>query len=282
MVQDGIDVSARIRAKYNSLSKSGKCIADYVQDNFEAVLKMSIADLASVTHTSEATIMRFCRQLEYDGYSTFKLMISREIGEKHVISISSTDQATGDELIKNVFVNAVDALDATLRLLNHDEFYKAVTAIEKAKRIDIYGVANSASVGDDLMNKLLRLGIRSNNYGSRHLQLAAAATLTEEDVVIAISHSGMTKEIVDAAIIARQRNATIISITNYKDSVLFKNSSILLLTGDPESDFYSETMASRIAQLAIVDCLFKALFDRNKVFRDNNQAIKWAQRDVAY
>lgn len=274
--------SLRIRAMYNSFSKTGRNIADYILQAPERVLKLAIAELALETKSSEATIMRFCKQLEYDGYSELKLMISQELGGKNSARGGKPAPDDGDTIIGATFRDIIESLEATRACFNEDELFRAVAALEKADCIDIYGVANSASVGDDLMNKLLRLGKRSRVYGDRHLLYTNAVTVSKGDVIVAISHSGMTREIVEATAIAKERGAVIIAITNFCESMLSKNADILLLTGDHESHFYSETMVSRISQLAIIDCIFKALFERNQTMQDNIQSIKLAQKELAY
>ena len=86
--------------------------------------------------------------------------------------------------------------------------------------------------------------------------MITASHLTEEDVVISISHSGSSKDIVDALKIAKQSGATSISITNTGKSPIQKYSDILLYTSSEETKHNILALSSRIAQLSIINALY--------------------------
>ena len=93
-------------------------------------------------------------------------------------------------------------------------------------------------------------------YFDNHIEITSAVHLTEKDVAVGISHSGRTREVVDILKIAKMRNATTIAITQYGKNPIEEVSDIILHTANVENNFRSGAMASRIAQLFVIDTLF--------------------------
>ena len=78
----------------------------------------------------------------------------------------------------------------------------------------------------------------------------------ENDLAIGISYSGVTEEPVNSLKIAKQYGATTLCITNNSRSIITHYADIVLCTASYETDYISESMVSRIAQLSIIDMLF--------------------------
>ena len=131
----------------------------------------------------------------------------------------------------------------------------AARLLTEARRIDIYGVGYSSFTAHDAKLKLARLGLVVDAFGDAHLQAMAAATLNKGDAAIGISHSGSTRDVVDALATARKAGATTIAVTNFSPSPITRAADVVLLTAAPESAFGGEVLASRIAQLCVVDVL---------------------------
>ncbi len=115
------------------------------------------------------------------------------------------------------------------------------------------------SIAHDAITKFIKLGIRCEVCPDAHIQLMNAANMVKGEVAIGISHSGRTKDTIDALRVAKNRGATTICITNYNASIIAQVSHIKLLTACYETGFYSETMVSRISQLAIIDMLYMGI-----------------------
>ncbi|RBP63347.1 RpiR family transcriptional regulator [Alkalibaculum bacchi] len=256
-----------IKASYSNLSNSEKKVADYILLNGHEVTKLSLCDLAQEISISEPTIIRFAKHIGLSGYSELKLKIMKDWGKK---TVSNTDDSLLidlhigpedklEDLPEKVINITIKGLHDTLNIFNTDNFKKAISVISSANRIDIFGVGNSASIAQDFISKLIRIGLTARFYADNHLQQLSCLSLTNDDVVIAITHSGSTKDVIDTLKLAKEAGATTIALTNYKASLISKYADIELLTGDYETTFYSETMVSRISQLAIVDMLYMGI-----------------------
>ncbi len=131
----------------------------------------------------------------------------------------------------------------------------------------------------DAQYKFTRINIPSFMYFDNHIEITSAVHLTEKDVAIGISHSGRTEEIINILGIAKRRNATTIAITQYGKNPIEEVSDIVLHTANIENNFRSGAMASRIAQLYIIDSLFigvacKRYDDVNRYLEITREALE--------
>ena len=250
----------RIKSAMDSFKPSERMIAEFVLRNPERVVQMSISGLARDVEVGESTVMRFCRALDYKGYQEFKLRLAQDLVEPVEYiheKIKFTDSIA--QLAQKTFQTNRSAVEDTQKSLDPGMVEVAANALTGARRIDIYGAGYSFFTTLDAKLKLTRLGLLADAYGDAHLQAMAAATLSAQDVAIGISHSGSTKDVVDALSLARKSGATTISITNFSPSPVTKVSDVVMLTASPESPLGGEVLTSRIAQLCVIDVLSVAV-----------------------
>lgn len=270
----------RIRSTIESLKPAERAIAEYVLEQAERVVQMSISELAAKVGVGESTVMRFCRALDYKGYQEFKLRLAQDLVEPvaYIHENISFDDSTA-KLAQKIFQTNLQAVQNTMKALDPEMVEVAAKTLSRARRIDIYGAGYSFFTALDAKLKLTRLGLLADAYGDAHLQLMAAATLTARDVALGISHSGSTKDAVDALSLAHKSGATIIAITNFSPSPITKASDVVLLTASPESPLGGEVLTSRIAQLCVIDVLSVAVAvalgeDCLTAIRKTSEAVK--------
>jgi DNA-binding MurR/RpiR family transcriptional regulator len=250
----------RIRSAIESLKPSERAIADFVLENSERVVQMSISELAAEAGVGDSTVIRFCRAIDYKGYQEFKLRLAQDLVEPVEYiheKIKFSDSVA--QLAQKIFQTNRSAVENTQKSLDPEMVEVAASALTGARRIDIYGAGYSYFTALDAKLKFTRLGLLADAYGDSHLQVMAAATLTRQDVAIGVSHSGSTKDVADALGLAHKSGATTIAVTNFSPSPLTKVSDVVLLTASPESPLGGEVLTSRIAQLCVIDALSVAV-----------------------
>lgn len=247
----------RIRAVYSRLSEKEKSIADFILIYPEKFIHSTISQIADHLDVADATVFRFCKRLGYKGYQAMKIAIASElvspINDIHE-AVSESDDAKA--IVEKVFKSNIRTLEDTLQVLDIKQFEAAVDAIISARKIEFYGSGGSGAVAMDAHHKFLRNGLLTTCYTDGHLQMMSASQLTEQDVVVCISHSGMSKDIIDALEVAKSNGATTIGITHFAETPLNKKADISLLTVSVETEYRSEALASRLAQLSIIDALY--------------------------
>lgn len=247
----------KIKAMYECLSESEKKIASYILDHPDEVIRYSISELADNTGVSEATIVRACRKLGLVGYQDLKVTLAQSlIPPLQVINESISENDSYDDIIKKVFNNIIDTLHYTLNVSKLDDIKKAADLIYKAKKVFVIGLGNSASVVVDLNHKLLRLGCNVVYSSDSHMQTIIACGSTKGCVMVAISHSGSSKDVVEAARLWKSGGGKLITITNIGRSPLSKLADISLVTASKETAYKLSALSSRSAQIAIIDAIY--------------------------
>ncbi|GAB1340772.1 MurR/RpiR family transcriptional regulator [Streptomyces sp. E-15] len=260
---------ARIRAELPAMAPSERRVADVVLADPAQASELSISALGRRADTSVATVMRFCRTIGITNYPQLRLALAAAAAREHALDgerpMPSTDISATDtlsEIVEKIVYNEVRALEDSGAGLDIDVLGRAVDAVAGARRIDIFGVGASAFVGQDLHQKLHRIGHMAFIWTDRHAALTATALLGPGDVALAISHSGETEDTVEPLQAAAARGATTIALTNVPRSALARGADLVLTTCARETPFRSGATVSRIAQLAVVDCLFVGVAQR--------------------
>lgn len=266
---DAPGLLVRIRAELPTLRPAEQRVALAVLEDPASAASLSIGTLAARCQTSPATVLRFCRAVGFTSYPALRLELARETGHErngHAApsptgDISPTD--TVPQIVAKIAWSDARAIEDTAALLDIESLTEAIDAVAGARRIDIYGVGASGFVAQDLHQKLHRIGLLSSVSPDPHAALTSAALLGPGDVAIAISHTGTTRDTVEALRVAEETGATTIAITNVRDAPLTTHARLVLTTAARETTFRSGAMASRIAQLAVVDCLFVGVAQRS-------------------
>jgi DNA-binding MurR/RpiR family transcriptional regulator len=262
----GEDILVRVRGALPRLRPAERRVAEAVLADPAAMAELSISALARQCSTSETTVMRLCRSLGVDRYGELRLAMARAASREEArhgsdiqfsADISPTDSLA--DVVRKIGFTDARAIEDTTSTLDLDALSAAAEALNGARRVDIYGIGASGFVGQDLHQKLHRIGKFASAWLDPHAALTSAALLTDQDVALGISHTGTTIDTVEPLRLAAERGATTIAITNFASSPITAYANLVLLTAARETTFRSGATASRIAQLAVVDCLFVAV-----------------------
>jgi DNA-binding MurR/RpiR family transcriptional regulator len=259
---------AHVRSLTPNLAPAEQRVAAAVVSDPGGVAAKTISELAGSCQTSGTTVIRFCRAMGFPGYPELRLALaaaaqaSRETGWGDIGSdIGPHD--TLDEIVKKIAHADARAVEETAAQLDAGTLAEVVDAVVRARRIDIYGIGASAFVALDLQQKLHRIERIVYAWPDPHSALTSAALLRPGDVAIGISHTGTTADTVGSLAEARSHEATTVAITNFPRSSIARVADYVLTTAARETTFRSGAMASRIAALTVVDCMFVAVAQRN-------------------
>ncbi|MBM7665684.1 DNA-binding MurR/RpiR family transcriptional regulator [Solibacillus kalamii] len=255
----------RIRSGMELLKPAERNVALYILSHLEDVIRMPIAVLAEKAKTSEATIVRMCRALNFSGFKDLKLSIATaptlEIQNNHNFELEK--DSTIMQMIQTIEMHNIDAIQRTLMINGERELEKIIHQINNARKIIFIGIGASAIVAQDFEHKLKRINKNCETIFDSHGQLIAAAHATSEDVVFAISYSGETKEVINALTVAKENKATIITMTQNKRNTIQSFADSALYVVSNEADIRSSATASRIAQLTLIDILYTGIATLN-------------------
>ena len=250
----------RIHAIRRDLPPTAGRIADFIIANAHDVVHMSVTEVAERAEASEGSVVGLCQLIGARGFQQIKLSLARDLVQP--VQFIHEDLTAGDNtasVIEKIFQSDLQALQDTQKALDVHQLELAVAAIRAAKRVEVFGIGSAAPIAEDANYRLLRIGINSRVSVDSHVQAITASLADEQVAVITISHSGSTVETITATRLAKEAGATTIAITNFGKSPLMMHTDIVLNTLARETQFRTEAMTSRIAQLAIVDALIACL-----------------------
>lgn len=251
------NILEKIKENKSAFRDSEDKVANYILTHWQEVLHLPITELAERIGVSEATIVRMCKKLGLRGFQELKIALAME----KIQPIKTVHQAVqeGDNLetiLKKVFSANIRAMEATLNVISVDELERAIEVISKARQLQIYGLGGSGPVALDAQHKFMKTGIPTVAYVDSHMMAMSASILEPGDVVIGISASGSSKDIVEALALAKNRGATTIGITHYAKTPLDRVLDIKLSVSSEETFYRTESTSARIAQLSIIDTLY--------------------------
>ncbi len=249
-----------INALFNSLSKSEKRVAEFVQKHMDETVLLTLSGLAKKCDTSDATVLRFCRSLGYLGFADFKVSLVPELlrsGKRAYIDASSK---TEPHDVREAFrQNFIIQTDSTLENCSDEILSFVASKIYTANKVVVMGLGGSAGVAQIFCDSLGSLGVFSNYFRDRSLIQNIIPILKSGDVVIGISHSGETEEIVAAIKKANEFGATTVGITNSSQSKIASAAQIPLITGVPMNLMGSYSCQARISQLVILELVLSEI-----------------------
>jgi len=245
----------KIRAELDTLSVAERRVAEQVLAQPYTVMQSAVSDIAASAGVSQPTVIRFCRSMGFSGLSDFKLKLAGIlVGGVPYVHSSVRPEDPVSEITAKVFDNTVTALLKCRNDINPQAVDDAVELLAGAKRIEFYGLGNSGIIAADAQHKFFRFGIPTVAYADSHIQIMAAAVLDEDAVVVAISSSGRSRELMDAVDMALSTGARVIAIT-VPDTPLAHKATVALEVDAPEDSETYSPMLSRILHLVIIDIL---------------------------
>lgn len=240
----------------HTFTKSENKIYDYILEHPDKVLYHSLTELSEFSGVAEATVLRFFRKLGFKGFQDFKFLFAQEVPP-------ANHSLQGESFVHRIRNSIVQAIEDSSEVVDMETLEKAIQAIDAAQDVVIFGIGSSGIAGLDMQNRLMRIGKHVNAITDSHFQIMRASSLNEKSVVIAISLTGSTKDIVDAVKLAKEKNATVIALTNYVKSPLTKYADFVLLSSAKESPLDSGSLVSKIAQLYLIDLICTGLTMNN-------------------
>lgn len=209
---------------------------------------------------STALIVKVSKKLGFSGFKQLKdSLITHHASESYLPNEQLSPDDSCEQIVHKVLQNSINALTEILNFVDAKMVAAAAEAIINARNVELYAVGGSTIICEDFQHKLLRFGIRANVPRDRHLMLMSASVLTEEDVVLVVSHSGQTVDLMDAVRLAKQSGAKIISITNNYHAELSQLSDYPLYAPASPEPLLGKNGTARLVKLAIIDSLYAIL-----------------------
>jgi DNA-binding MurR/RpiR family transcriptional regulator len=250
------DIVRIITCKMKHMSATQCRVANVILADPLWVVHANIDDLAARASVSPPTIIRFSRTLGCSGLKDFKIRLAGAMAlGTHYLHRSVRPDDSTSEILRNVASNMMSMVADWRDRIDPMQMERAASAIHQAHRIDCFGVGmTSYFLAQDMQARLFRLGLVSNAFLDAHYQLVAATSLTDHDVLVAISYIGRMPVLLNAVRIGRERNATVIALT-HSQTPLAELADILLPVDVQEGAAMRVDTDAYIVQLLLIEML---------------------------
>ena len=247
-----------INIRYDSFFEQEKKIANYIMQHHKAVVNMTIGELAEASGASVATVSRFCRKRDVAGFHHLKISLAKEIveGDKEAAVSNDISRKEIGQSLQNILANKVEELEQTVSLINEKELNEVLDHIQNAVTVQLVAVGNTIPVALDGAFKLNEIGIRAAAGTIWETQLAFSLTLKPGDVMIAISNSGESRQVVKMVREAKRNGVTAVGITNNPRSAIGSSVDYHIQSATREKLFLNEFCFSRVSAMTVMEILY--------------------------
>ncbi|EKM0361542.1 MurR/RpiR family transcriptional regulator [Cronobacter turicensis] len=264
-MSDHENLLLKLRQELSGFSPTQRKLGEYVLGDPARVLYLTITELARESDTSEASVTRLCRTLGCKGYTEFKMALALDVQR------GQAPRAQNGDALDALVDESVQALRDTAQLLDRAMLERAAQALHQAGSVQIYGVAASAIIGEYLHYKLLRLGKPAHLFSDMHRASMNATTLGERDLVVAISSSGSTRDLLHAVKLARKAGAPVLTLSNTPRSPLASISDMLLVAAKPEGPLNAGALNAKVGAMLLVELLTASLIASDSRYTEISQ-----------
>lgn len=246
----------RLQRYQHLFTKTDQRIIDYIRQNGYSDAFSTINSLAYAIGTSPATMTRFSHKLGYSNFQDLKFNLQQELTEQTI---------ENSPLIQRIHQYHQQVIQQTGEFIDKDKIKDFVHKLKTSRQILFAGLGSSGLSATEFYYRTMRMGLNSNVSTDTHLMKIAASLLSKNDVFVAISNSGCTKELITAAKTAQQRNAYIVAITNFEGSALTEYADLVLLTTDQSRNSDTQFINTQIATLFLIDIVSYHLLEDTRL-----------------
>lgn len=265
---------SKIKTEYKKLTAKEKQLADFVLKSPEAVVKMSVSELAEKAGVVKSLVIRFCQSLGFAGYTEFRLSLSGELARNvqfnYIPYISPEDNPT--DILDKVFSANIKTLHDTALGINRKTLSKVVDLLGNAQNIYIYGIGTSSGIVTDFQYRLMQLGFTAFCFTDIASMKVSTLNIKPGDVAFGISNSGRTIATIDTLRLAKEKGAKTICLTGYPDSEITVSCDFPLVISTDEIQYPIEAISARIAHISVLDAISISLSAKDFEGAVNRQA----------
>ncbi|MCI8639474.1 MAG: MurR/RpiR family transcriptional regulator [Coprococcus sp.] len=244
-----------IRLNYEKLFSAEKRAADYILANPEKTIMLNITELAQKSGSSEATVVRMCKHVGYQGYYQMRLLMSHDLGNRRGVY----DKEEMLNSARRLFDSSAARVAALGEEIDNEVLVGAVRQIRMSRMVHVVAAGNTSPIAIDLGFRLERCGIPCSYSMIPEHFLNHVSLGTSDDSIIAISRSGVSKQVVQAMELAKKNRMHSIVISGEKHSQIAEAADYFIQVVDKNNKTPGMEPASHLPEMAVSDALLYVL-----------------------
>lgn len=252
-----------IRDNYEKIFSAEKKVAEFILQNPQEAVNSNVSELAKRSGVSDATVVRMCHHLGYKGYYQLRLLLAKDIGRETQHKNEEMENAPNS--VTKIFQEYANALTEIGKNINENDMKACVNLIKTCKQAHILAVGNTTPLALYMGFRLGRLGIKCTydiapEYFMNHVNLA-----DKEDIIIAISQSGSSKQVIQGMELGKEKGLKMIAITAYKQSPVSELADYVLISNSGKGPFNFYKNYAHLNETAVIDALLELLTNWEKI-----------------
>ena len=245
-----------LHQRQDDLTKSGRLVAEYLTHHADEAQYLSISSLAKECNVAEATVFRFCRALGFEGYHEMRIALAQANATGALLNQQELrPDASTASLCEHAHALFLTAINGTQNALSTEAVERAVALMREANQVFCFGQGGSMLLANDICARFASLTTKFRTAGDSHFQLLTASLMGPEDVVLFVSYSGATRDMMETLRTAKSAGAKVILLTHYEDSPGAALADVVLLCGAQESPLDSGSIPIKVAVLYVAEVL---------------------------
>lgn len=252
----------------NKLTSTEQGIVNYILTYPEELEKISSRQLAELTYTSPATVVRICQKLGFSGYSEFKIKYLQEVNQTpRMDQINRTNPITSEDslhrIVNKVAALEITAIEQTKKGIDLDQLNRVSELLNQATCIDFYAFDNNLHLAKNACSHFLYAGKQAVIHDSSNAQFMQAFASVQGHVAIIISRTGENQMLYRIATILCEKKIPLLVLTESRHSSLAKISTEHLYLYNVHRFTDMGTILFQTSVQYLFDLLFAILFSRN-------------------
>lgn len=256
-------IIAQIHNTFANLTQTEQRIADYILKFPEKCTNMTAKELAYVCGTVPSAVNRMCKSIGIQGFAKLKIALASAIAQDGKDNIPFNQEDNEKTIFNKVFNSGINTIKNTYQMLDFLNIKIMAEKLASAKRIFVFGVGTSSVIAVDAAYRLSQLDVQAYAYTDILQMGVMAKNMKDGDVAFGISHSGMTKAVVDTMRAAKKAGATTMALTSFAKSFLYNESDYSICVYADEKNYPAEAVSARVAHICIVDALMLTIASYN-------------------
>ncbi len=143
-----MNILEKIENKLDIFSKSYKRIANYILNDYKQAIFLSCSDIAEKASVSDATVIRFARELGYNTYVEFITALRQHVIGKidlaERIDLSSQYIKEDNYSARNLFDDAIMSLESSAASLSEEDLNKSKELYKSSNKIFVVGFTDNS------------------------------------------------------------------------------------------------------------------------------------------
>ncbi|WP_053363382.1 MurR/RpiR family transcriptional regulator [Bacillus sp. FJAT-27251] len=254
-----------IECNMEKFTSSEAELAKYIIHHPEEISILSISQIAKKIHISPATITRFCQKLAFSGFNEFKHELKRYIDLRNKPAKASDIKEI--DYFSKLYQNHLDLIEGTFRNITYQALHQAVSLLNDAKKVHVYGIGNSGIAAQEFKWKFFRIGVNVESITDPHQAVMDAALAGKDSLIIGISVSGETREVIDAVKIAKQQGATVLAFTSERNSELSRLADLTLIVMSKSNMHMGQNISPTLPLFLFFDLIYTELIAKDYLNR---------------